>query len=107
MEHLDEISDEELKPLSTTWTKKPTERLLAAIAYKNGVTKEELAEWYDVHRKTICNWLMRLNADESLEHSVTNTHGSGRKRKLSETQQQEFKETVHDSSEAVGVDASA
>ena len=26
----------------------PTKRLLAAIAYKNGVTQTELAEWYDV-----------------------------------------------------------
>jgi len=66
--------------------KKQTERLIAAIAYKNGVTQDELAEWYDVHRKTIYNWLKRLNTDESLEHAATNIHLSGRNRKLSETQ---------------------
>jgi transposase len=108
VEHLDEISVEELQDaLGNVEGKKPTERLLAAIAYKNGVSQEELAEWYDVHRKTIYNWLKRLDADESLEHAVANTHRSGRNRKLSETQQQEFEETVHDPPEAVGIDAPA
>lgn len=67
MEHLDEISVEELQDaLDNVEGKKPTERLLAAIAYKNGVTQAELAQWYDVHRKTIYNWLNRLDTDESL-----------------------------------------
>ena len=61
MEHLDEISIEELQDaLDNVEGKKPTERLLAAIAYKNGVTQNELAEWYGVHQKTIYNWLKRL-----------------------------------------------
>ncbi|UHH26676.1 IS630 family transposase [Halobacterium noricense] len=108
MEHLDEISVEELQDaLENVEGKKPTERLLAAIAYKNGVTKAELAQWYDVHRKTIYNWLNRLDTDDSLEHAVSNTHRSGRNRKLSETQQQQFEATVHDSPEEVGLDAPA
>jgi transposase len=108
VDHLDEISVDELQDaLDNVEGKKPTERLLAAIAYKNGVTQDELAEWYDVHRKTVYNWLKRLDTDESLEHAVTDTHRSGRNRKLSETQQQEFEETVHDPPEAVGIDAPA
>ncbi|MFC7197819.1 IS630 family transposase [Halosimplex aquaticum] len=108
MEHLDEISVEELQTaLDNVEGKKPTERLLAAIAYKNGVTQEELAEWYDVHRKTIYNWLNRLDTDESIEHAVANAHRSGRNRKLSDSQQQEFEETVHDLPEAAGLDAPA
>ncbi len=108
MEHLDEISVGELQDaLDNVEGKKPTERLLAAIAYKNGVTQDELAEWYDVHRKTIYNWLKRLDTDESLEHAVANIHRSGRNRKLSDTQQQEFEETVHDPPEEVGIDAPA
>jgi len=68
VEHLDEISIEELQDaLDNVDGKKPTERLLAAIAYKNGVAQDELAEWYDVHQKTIYNWLKRLDTDESLE----------------------------------------
>ncbi|WP_254525940.1 IS630 family transposase [Natrinema caseinilyticum] len=87
--------------------KKPTQRLLAEIAYKNGVTQTELAEWYDVQRRTIYSWLKRLDTDESLEQAVTDAHRSGRKRKLSEKEQQEFEEAVHGSPKEVGVDAPA
>ncbi len=86
---------------------KPTQRLAAAIACKNSVTQTELAEWYGVQRRTIYNWLTRLDTDESLEQAVTDTHRSGRKGKLSETHQIEFKETVHESPEESGVDAAA
>ncbi|TMT81676.1 IS630 family transposase [Haloterrigena sp. H1] len=108
MDHLDEISVEELQDaLDNVEGKKPTERLLAAIAYKNGVTQTELAEWYDVQRRTIYSWLTRLDTDESLEQAVTDAHRSGRKRKLSEKEQKEFEEAVHESPENVGVDAPA
>jgi len=108
VEHLDEISIEELQDaLDNVEKKKPTERLLAAIAYKNGVAQDELAKWYGVHQKTIYNWLKRLDTDESLEHAVANIHRSGRDRKLSETQQQEFEETVHDPPKEVGIDTPA
>ncbi len=53
MEHL---STEDLQnALDNVEGKKPTQRLLAAIAYKNGVPQIELAEWYGVERKTIYN----------------------------------------------------
>jgi len=108
MDHLDEISIEELHDaLDNVEGKKPTQRLLAAIAYKNGVTQTELAEWYDTGRRTIYSWLKRLDTDESLEQAVTDAHRSGRKRKLSEKEQQEFEEAVHESPEEVGLDAPA
>lgn len=47
--------------------KKPTERLLAAITFKNGVTQTELAELYGVQRWTIYSWFTRLDTNESLE----------------------------------------
>jgi len=108
MEHLTEISVEELQDaLDNVDGKKPTQRLLAAIAYKNGVTQTELTEWYGVQRRTIYNWLKRLDTDESLEQAITDDHRSGRKRKLSESQQQEFEDTVHEPPEEVGIDAPA
>ena len=108
MDHLDEISVEELHDaLDNVDGKKPTERLLAAIAYKNGVTQTELAEWYDVQRRTIYSWLMRLDTDEPLEQAVFDAHRTGRKRKLSETQQKEFERLVHEPPEEVGIDAPA
>jgi chromosome segregation and condensation protein ScpB len=46
VERLDGISVEELQDaLDSVDGNKPTRRLLAAIAYKNGVTQTELAEW--------------------------------------------------------------
>jgi transposase len=108
MDHLDEISVEELQDtLDNVDGNKPTQRLLAAIAYKNGVTQTELAEWYGTGRRTIYSWLMRLDTDESLEQAVTDAKRTGRKRKLSEAQQQEFEETVHDPPTEVGIDAPA
>ena len=108
MDHLNEISVEELQEaLGNVDGNKPTQRLLAAIAYKNGVTQTELAEWYDTERKTIYNWLNRLDTDDPLEQAVTDTHRSGRKRKLSQTQQEEFEQTVHDSPQAIGCDVPA
>ncbi len=108
MDHLDEISVEELQDaLDNVDGKKPTQRLLAAIAYKNGVTQTELAEWYDVPRRTIYSWLKRLDTDESLEQAVSDDKRTGRKRKLSGEQQEEFEEAVHDPPEAVGVNAPA
>jgi predicted DNA-binding protein YlxM (UPF0122 family) len=56
---------------------KPTQRLLAAIAYNNGLTQTELAEWYDVQRRTIYSWLKRLETDESLEQAVADTNELG------------------------------
>jgi|GEM_PF-410490 len=108
MDHLDEISVEELQDaLDNVEGNKPTQRLLAAIAYKNGVTQTELAEWHDTGRRTIYSWLMRLDTDEPLEQAVSDAHRSGRKRKLSESQQEEFEQTVHESSEEVGIEAPA
>jgi transposase len=108
VDHLDELSVEELQDaLDNVDGKKPAQRLLAAIAYKNGVTQTELAEWYDVQRRTIYNWLTRLDTDESPEQAVSDDKRTGRKRKLSEEQQEEFEETVHGSPSKVGIDAPA
>jgi len=108
MDHLDEISVEELQDaLDNVDGNKPTQRLLAAIAYKNGVTQTELAEWHDTGRRTIYSWLMRLDTDEPLEQAVSDAHRSGRKRKLSESQQKEFEQTVHEPPEEVGINAPA
>ena len=108
MDHLDDISVEEVhNALDNVEGKKPTQRLLAAIAYKNGVTQTELADWHDTGRRTIYSWLKRLDTDESLAQAVTDAHRTGRKRKLSEKEQQEFEAAVHESPAEIGLDAPA
>lgn len=49
------------KALDSVERKKPAVRLVAAIGYKQGVTQTELSDWLDVERKTIYNWLQRLD----------------------------------------------
>jgi transposase len=106
--HLDEISVNELQDaLENVERKKPTQRLLAAIAYKNGVTQTELAEWHDVQRRTIYSWLKRLDTDESLERAMSDNKRTGRKRKLSEKQLEELEEIVHEPPREVDIDAPA
>ena len=104
MEHLDDVSVEELQDaLDNVERKKPTQRLLAAIAYKNGVTQTELAEWYGVERKTVYSWLKRLDAD-SLEQAVEDRQRPGRPRKLPESEQAAFEQTLHESPTETGYD---
>jgi len=108
MDHFDEITVEELQDaLDKVDGNKPTQRLLAAIAYKNGVTQTELAEWYGTGRRTIYSWSMRFDTDEPFEEAVTDDKRTGRKRKISETQQQEFEETVHEPPTEAGINAPA
>ncbi|WP_256029144.1 helix-turn-helix domain-containing protein [Natronomonas aquatica] len=103
MNYLDEISVEELQDaLDNVDEKKPTQRPLAAIAFKNGVSQTELSERYDVQRRTIYSWLKRLDTDESFEQAVSNDKRAGRKQKLSESQLEDFEETVHEPFDEVG-----
>jgi hypothetical protein len=54
VDHLEEITLDELhEALKTVEEKKPTQRLLAAIADENGITQAELAEWSGVGRLLI------------------------------------------------------
>jgi transposase len=108
MTHLEELSVEDLQQaLENVDDKKPAQRLLAAIAYKNGITQSELAEWYDVERRTIYSWLKRLDTDGSLEEAVSDAQRSGRPRKLSENEQDAFEQSLHQSPTEVGYDVQA
>jgi transposase len=72
VDYLDETSIEELQDtLDNVGENKPTQRLLAAITYKNGARQTELAEWYDVQRRTIYSWFKRLDTDEWLGQTLT------------------------------------
>ena len=108
MEHLNEISMGELHDvLDSVEEKKPTQRLLASIAYKNGVSQTELARWFNTSRRTIYDWLMRFDTDKPLSEAVSDAHRSGRNRKLPENKLEEFRETVHRSPRDVGYDEPA
>lgn len=108
MDHLDRISLDKLhEVLEQIEGKRPTQRILAAIAYKDGVSQTQISEWNDTGRRTVYSWLMRFDTDEPLTGAVTDAHRSGRNRKLSEIELQEFRQTVQDSPQEAGYDETA
>jgi len=108
VDHLEKITLEELhEAMDSVEGKKPTQRLLAVIAYKNGISQTELAEWFGVGRRTIYSWLQRFDTDEPLWEAVSDDHRSGRNRKLPNTELDEFRETLHESPEEAGYDEPA
>ena len=95
MGRLQDITVGELQEaLDRTDEKKPAQRLFVAIAYKNGITQSELAEWFDVERKTIYNWLIRLE-ERDFDEAVYDEKRPGRPRKLTEEQLKDLKEILH------------
>lgn len=107
MEHLEDVPVEDLqRALDEVDGKRETQRLTAAIAYKNGISQTELAEWFDVQRKTIYNWLTRLE-EESLAEAASDDQRSGRNRKFSEGELESFEETVHEPPTEAGYDEPA
>lgn len=107
MGRLTDISIDDLQEaLGSVDQKKPAQRLFAAIAYKNGVTQTELAEWFNVERKTIYNWLTRLE-ERDLESAPLDVDRPGRPRKLSDEQLAELDVILQHSPAEVGFDAPA
>lgn len=108
MVELEDISIEELKTaLDAVEKKKPTQRLTAAIAYKRGITQTEIASWYGVQRKTIYNWLSRIeNRSEPLVEAVTDDEPPGRPRRLSDQQLDELYEILQNPPTDAGYDTS-
>jgi transposase len=107
MNHLDDITVADLqRALDEVDGKTPAMRLLAAIAYKNGVTQTELAEWYGVERRTIYSWLKRLE-EKPLAEAVRDDDRPGRPRRLSEREQNELEELLNGPPGEVGYDAPA
>lgn len=108
MDHLADVTVDDLHDaLDEVEGKRPTQRLLAAIAYENGVSQTELAEWHDVERKTVYSWLRRFDADQPVEEVVRDRRRPGRPRKLSEAQRRELGRTLRESPTDAGYDAAA
>jgi len=96
MERLENVSVDELRrALDQAEESKPTQRLLAAIAYKHGVSQTELAEWHGVQRRTIYSWFRRLET-EPLPEAVTDDPRPGRPRKLADSELADLRETLHE-----------
>lgn len=96
MTHLEDVSAAELRDaLDSVRESKPTQRLLAAIAYKHGVTQTELSAWYGVERKTIYNWLTRIE-QVGIRDGSRDDDRSGRPSKLRPDQREELAATLQE-----------
>jgi len=107
MTHLEDVPLEDLqRALDEVEDPKAIQRLTAALAYKNGVSQTEIAEWYDVQRRTVYSWLTRLD-EEPIAQAVTDDDRSGRPRKLTDEQLARLEETLHEPPTGAGYDAPA
>jgi transposase len=84
-----------------------SKRLMVGINHKQGATQTELADWFDVSRTTIHNWLNRLERleDESLEEVVYDDERPGRPSKLDPSQQKQLEEVLRKSPKEAGYKA--
>ena len=104
MSRLEHTSVEELhEVLAEVEQGTPTQRILAAIAYKQGDTKTQLAERHDVTWKTVDNWLNRF-AEQPIEHAPYDEQRPGRPPELTDDQRTELFEDLHEAPDEFGYD---
>ncbi|MFB6198008.1 MAG: IS630 family transposase [Halobacteriaceae archaeon] len=107
MDRLEDIPTEDLWQLLDEMDGSvPTQRVLAAIAAKQGDSTSRLAERHNVSQQTIRNWLDRFET-RPLDEAPFDEPRAGRPRKLSEEEHAQLIEELHDSPEAAGFDRQA
>jgi transposase len=83
MPDLDAISAADLRTeLDQVESKAPALRLVVGLNYKYGATQTEIAEQYGLSRKTVYNWLKRLET-QPIEQAIVDAERPGRPPKLS------------------------
>lgn len=103
------VSVEELRQyLTDVEGKTATQRIMVGINHKEGVPQTELADWYDVSRTTIHNWLNRLERldEEPLEEVIYDEERPGRPSKLNASQKRQLEEVLNKPPAAAGYDTS-
>lgn len=101
------VSVEELRAaLEEVEEKKPTQRLLLAILYKQGPSVPMIAEWFDMRADTIYRWFSEMEREPLLE-AVYDDNRPGRPAKLSDEQRAAFEGALQESPAKVGIDAAA
>jgi transposase len=105
MVDLSQVSADELRgELERVESKTPALRLVAALNHKHGLTQTEIAEQYGVARKTVYNWLTRLES-RPIGEAITDDERPGRPPKLSPDEQRRFARLLRESPAAAGYEA--
>lgn len=108
MVYLEDVSTAELRrALAAVDGKKPTQRVMVGIAYKQGVSPTELADWYGLSRTTVYNWLARLErlAETTPRAALADDDRPGRPPKLTPSQRAELEATLRRTPAHAGYDA--
>lgn len=107
MDRLEQITIDDLQEqLARTDERVPTQRILAAIAYKQGESKQRLARRHDVTRKTIDNWMDRF-VDQPIEHAPYDEPLPGRPPELTEAERTQLFADLECPPETFGYDRHA
>lgn len=107
MAKLENISVEELhEALDEVEEKKPTQRLMLAILYKQGPSVPMIGDWFDMRDETIYRWFTEME-EEPLMDAIYDETRPGRPADLSEDQRHEFEAALHEPPEEAGLDAPA
>lgn len=104
MDRLPDVTVDKLhRLLEGTDDSVPPQRILTAIAYKQGDSIQRLAERHGVSQQTIRNWLDRFEA-KPLDEAPVDEARSGRPSKLSTAERDRFFADLESSPEAFGYD---
>jgi len=101
MARLEHLTVEQLhNALDEVDGKRPVQRILAAISYKDGVTQETLAERHGVSQKTIYSWLQRFTTESldetTIAQAATDDDRPGRPRRFTDAEQNQLEEHLHE-----------
>lgn len=104
---LAEISVAELQEaLDSVESKKPTQRLMLAILYKQGPSVPMIADWFDMRDDTIYRWFREMDSEPLLD-AICDDPPPGRPPKLTDEEREQLETAVQTAPNAVGYDASA
>ena len=86
--------------------KKPTQRLMLAILYKQGPSVPMIAEWFDMRERTVYDWFDRMET-EPIDEAIYDDPRPGRPAKLTGEQRTAFEAALEDAPADHGIDAPA
>ena len=105
MVNIDHVSAADLRSvLEQTDSRIEVLRLIVALNYKHGVSQTDIAEMYGISRKTVYNWLTRLE-EQRIEDAIRDANRPGRPPKLSPAEWDRFEAFLTRSPETYGVEA--
>lgn len=105
MAKLENVSVGELhEALDRVSGKKPTQRLMVAIVYKQGPSVPTIANWFDMRKETIYSWFSAME-EKPLMDAIVDDPRPGRPPKLSDDQLEVFRSALNQSPVIIGYDA--